>query len=103
MANRDYQHSRPLEVHWWSEYEEAAKFGDEVYDAFLNNQFNENKRIQKKHLKLVLLDLYVAWLNDTDLNIAIHMKTNDSSDAAADELWLKLKEVSGHITLLNNN
>ena len=67
MADRDYQHSRPLDVHRWSEYEEATKFVDEVYDTFLNNQSNENKRIKKRHLKVVLLDLYVAWLNDPDL------------------------------------
>ena len=30
MTDRDYQHSRPLDVHRWSEYEEATKFVDEV-------------------------------------------------------------------------
>ena len=80
MADRDYQHSRPLDVHRWSEHKEANGFVDYVYDTYLNNQSNENKRIKKKHLKVVLLDLYVAWLNDPDLNIAVHMTTGAYSD-----------------------
>ena len=53
---------------------------DFVYDTYLNIQSNENKRIKKKHLKVVLLDLYVAWSNDPDLNIAVHMTTGAYSD-----------------------
>ena len=73
MTDRDYQHSRILDVHRWSEHQEANLFVDEVYDTFLNRQKPENTRIKKKHLKVILLDLYVAWLNDPDLNIAVHM------------------------------
>ena len=73
MKDRDYQHSRILDVHRWSEHQEANLFVDEVYDTFLNRQEQENIRIKRKHLKVVLLDLYVAWLNDPDLNIAVHM------------------------------
>ena len=80
MTDRDYQHSRPLDVHRWSEHKEANGFVDYVYDTYLNTQSNENKRIKKKHLKVVLLDLYVAWLNDPDLNIAFHMTTGAYSD-----------------------
>ena len=80
MTDRDYQHSRPLDVHCWSEHTEANKFVDYVYDTYLNNQSNENKRIKKRHLKVVLLDLYVAWLNGPDLNIAVHMTMGAYSD-----------------------
>ena len=73
MTDRDYQHSRILDVHRWSEHQEANLFVDEVYDTFLNRQEQENTRIKKEHLKVILLDLYVAWLNDPDLNIAVHM------------------------------
>ena len=73
LTPRNYQHSRPLDVHRWSEYEEVNAFVDEVYNEYLNTQSKENVRIKKKHLKVVLLDLYVAWLNDPELNIAVHM------------------------------
>ena len=36
MTDRDYQHSRILDVHRWSEHQEANLFVDEVYDTFLN-------------------------------------------------------------------
>ena len=65
--------SRILDVHRWSEHQEANLFVDEVYDTFLNRQEQENTRIKKKHLKVILLDHDVAWLNDPDLNIAVHM------------------------------
>ena len=82
MTDRDYQHSRPLDVHRWSEHQEANGFVDYVYDTYLNNRSNENQRIKKKHLKVVLLDLYVTWLNDPDLNIAVHMTTGAYSDGS---------------------
>ena len=48
MTDRDYQHSRILDVHRWSEHQEANLFVDEVYDTFLNRQERENARIKKK-------------------------------------------------------
>ena len=80
MAERDYQHSRILDVHRWSDYDEVNKFVDKVYDEYLNNPSNENQTIKKRHLKVVLLDLYVAWLNDPELNIAVHMTTSAYSN-----------------------
>ncbi|MDA7767154.1 hypothetical protein N8977_06095, partial [Alphaproteobacteria bacterium] len=71
MIVRDYQHSRPLDVHRWSDHPEVNSFVNEVFDQFLKKKIKENTSIKKKHLKLVLLDLYVAWLNDPDLNIAV--------------------------------
>ena len=80
MVDRYCQHSRPLDVHRWSEHREADGFVDYVYDTYLNIKSNESQRIKKKHLKVVLLDLYVVWLNDPDLNIAVHMTTGAYSD-----------------------
>jgi len=80
MAKRDYNHSRPLDVHRWSEHPEANKFVNFVYENYLDDQRSENKRVQKAHLKVVLLDLYIGWLNDPDLNIAVHMTDGAYSD-----------------------
>ena len=81
MADRNYQHSRILDVHRWSEHPEADLFVNEVFDTiFLKSQGKDNIRIKKKHLKVVLLDLYVAWLNDPELNIAVHMRPSAYSD-----------------------
>ena len=79
MPERNYLHSRPLDVHRWSEHPEVNIFVDTIY----NNDFrqgNENQRIKKKHLKLVLLDLYLAWFDDPDLNIGVHMSQSAYSN-----------------------
>ena len=72
MEDRDYNHSRLLDVHRWSNHPEVNSFVDSIYNNYFKNN-SGNHRIQKKHLKLVLLDLYIAWNDDTNLNIAVHM------------------------------
>ena len=54
MPERDYAHSRILDVHRWSDHPESNQFVDEIYDSFLTQQESENIRIKKKHLKVVL-------------------------------------------------
>ena len=80
MPARDYNHSRILDVHRWSDHPEANLFVDRVFDEYLTIEASENKRIKKKHLKVVLLDLYVAWLDDPELCIAVHMSPTAYSD-----------------------
>ena len=53
MTDRDYNHSRPLDVHRWSNFPEVNTFIDKLYDNNIKN-VSENAKIQKKHLKLVL-------------------------------------------------
>ena len=79
MIDRDYQHSRPLDVHRWSDSPEANRFVDKIYNSHFW-QINENRKTKKKHLKVILLDLYVAWLNDPELNISVHMSPSAYSD-----------------------
>ena len=69
---RDLNYSRVLDVHVWSDYPEVNVFVDYIYDEYFLVE-GGNKRIKKKHLKVVLLDLYVAWLTDPDLNVGVHM------------------------------
>ena len=63
MTDRDYNHSRPLDVHRWSNYSEVNPFIDELYNNHIKD-VSENANIQKKHLKLVLLDLFIPWIDD---------------------------------------
>jgi hypothetical protein len=63
--------SRALDVHRWSDFPEADAFIDEVYALC-----QEGKRtdIERKHFKVLLLDLYVAWLVDPALKITVAMQ-----------------------------
>ena len=79
MTRRNYEHSRPLDVHRWSEHPEVNTFVNRIYEEHIQ-QSGTNTNIRKKHLKVVLLDLYVVWSDDPDLNIAVHMSPNAYSD-----------------------
>ncbi len=67
-------HSRMLDVHTWSDHPEVNAFIKEIYDAHFSGGKTE---IKKKHLKVVLLDLYVAWCEDPTRKIAYSRNSND--------------------------
>ena len=79
MTRREYEHSRPLDVHRWSDHPEVNAFVDRIYQEHIHES-GTNTHIKKKHLKVVLLDLYVAWSDDPSLNIAVYMSRNAYSD-----------------------
>ena len=70
---RDLDYSRPLDVHTWSDHSEVNAFVDEIYDAHFGGG---NPSIQKKHIKVVLLDLYLAWCDDPKLNLSLSRDVN---------------------------
>jgi hypothetical protein len=68
------QHSARLDVHTWSEHPEANQFVDQVYAAHFGGR---KANIRKRHLKVVLLDLYVNWFNDPTLVTSFSRNKND--------------------------
>lgn len=66
-----FDFSRPLDVHRWSDHLEADRFVDELYAEYFKGK---QSAIERKHVKVVLLDLYVAWLEHPDLKIAVSMR-----------------------------
>ena len=63
MVTRGYNYSRPLDVPTWSCYTYTNTFVNSIYEKnFLTDK--ANKTIRKKLLKVVLLDLCVAWVDD---------------------------------------
>ena len=74
LEKKDYSNSRPLDVHKWSEYPEVNRFIDEIFKDL--SSFNGNTKITKKLLKVLLLDLYVAWSSDPDLMIMFSRNNN---------------------------
>lgn len=72
--DRDYNNARPLDVHTWSDHPEVNAFVNEVYDNL--SRIKGNQRINKKLLKVLLLDLYVAWSADPTLMIMFSRDNN---------------------------
>ena len=70
----DLDHSRQLDVHVWSKHPEVNAFVDQVYEEHFKGG---NTEIRKKHLKVVLLDLYLSWCNDPRLKVAYRRNVNE--------------------------
>jgi len=54
---------QPLDVHRWSDYPEVNSAVNALYEE-LKSLGVGNERLRKKHVKVVVLDLYVKWLVD---------------------------------------
>jgi hypothetical protein len=75
----DVWHSKPLDVHVWSDHPEINKVVDAVYDGLTDDgrlqisgkSNNAGKASGKAILKVVLVDLYVAWKTDPCLCIGV--------------------------------
>lgn len=75
----DVWHSKPLDVHVWSDHPEINGIVDQVYDGLgddgrlqiTGKSNNAGKASGRDMLKLVLIDLYVAWKTDPLLCIGV--------------------------------
>ena len=69
-------HSRPIDVHRWSDHPEVKDLVDRIWDGFLGEAISERTRGPKpkmafrKQLRVVILDLYVAWCRERTLRSA---------------------------------
>ena len=83
MTNEEFQKKRRkarkldnyanFDVHRWSSYPEVKTATDQLYVHLkTNNKFKGNAKIQKKHLRVLLLDLFANWLTDPKCYSAIY-------------------------------
>ncbi len=77
------RHSRPIDVHRWSDHPEVKALVEEIWEHYLPPQVKgkaktgpKPKADRKKQLRVLILDLYVAWLDDPELNIGVSMSPN---------------------------
>ena len=73
-SGEKYLNARPFDVHTWSAHPEVNSFVNEIYNELISIRGNE--RINKKLLKVLLLDLYVAWCADPTLMIMFSRNNN---------------------------
>jgi hypothetical protein len=78
----DPWHSRPLDVHLVSDHPDIDRITDEVWTKYFEvrplrgRKGKHPKRNAKQPLKTLLLDLYVAWMEDPTLCIGVSMSKN---------------------------
>ena len=110
MDDINRHHSRPLDVHRWSDHSEATKLRETVWDEYFKEAFppiegkgNKAKSEPKKQFKVLLLDLYVAWLDDPELSIGVGMSNSAYKKNArynALHISAKIMEVINHAYLM---
>ncbi|WP_299355955.1 hypothetical protein [uncultured Shimia sp.] len=73
-------HSRSIDVHRWSDHPEVAALCDRVWDGYLSELTGRSgpkpKTAFRHQLRVLILDLYVAWLADPELSIGVSMSSN---------------------------
>ena len=80
MTNKDnlsfeeLNFARPLDIHTWSDYPEVNIFVDLIFKEM--GKVEGNQRIVKKSLKVLLLDLYVAWSTNPNLLLMFSRDNN---------------------------
>ena len=61
----ELDNSAQFDVHRWSDYPEVNNAVDALYEELKTDpSFKGRKNIRKKHIKVIVLDLYVKWLTD---------------------------------------
>jgi hypothetical protein len=78
---QDPRNSRPIDVHRWSDHPEVKGLTDRVWreaelDSLVGTAGPKPKRPFVEQLRVLLLDLYVAWLENPDLSIGVSMDVN---------------------------
>ncbi len=84
--------SRPLDVHKWSNHPEVNNFVNFIYEHYFEWH---NPKIIKKHIKVILLDLYVAWKENPLMKLGVHMNNNAyKAKSRYNELHISKKAIS---------
>ena len=80
---RDMDNSRPLDVHRWSEHPEVHALIANLWERYFQDMWPDTGRPgkrplgdHKRQLRVLILDLFVAWKVDPNLSIGVHMSNS---------------------------
>ena len=70
----NYSH---FDVHKWSDYPQVKTVTDKLYNILKKKKLVDgNTRIEKRHLRVLLLDLYAKWMEDPKKYSAVYKGSN---------------------------
>jgi hypothetical protein len=76
----DLKNSRPLDVHRWSEHPEIRNVTQQVFDVIAPEiPKGADFADHKKHLRVLILDLYHRYMEDPDGWVGVSLNRNDYS------------------------
>jgi len=101
ISSSQRQYSRPLDVHRWSDNPEVNTFVRTIWTAYVEAAFPLNGSVGKRpkasvfrQFKVILLDFYIAWLEDPELLIAIpQTKSAYRTNSRYNKLYLSSKVI----------
>ena len=66
-----------FDVHKWSDYPQVKTVTDKLYNILKKKKLVDgNTRIEKRHLRVLLLDLYAKWMEDPKKYSAVYKGSN---------------------------
>jgi len=94
--NNKYDNSKLLDVHKWSDYLEVNNAVNHIYGELKRIQgCKGNVELQKRHLRVIILDLWATWLEDKTKYIAYHRGKNQyKGNSRYNKLHISFKTVS---------
>jgi hypothetical protein len=101
-APPDYKNSRPFDVHRWSEHPQLRGLTDDIFQELVSAipqraDYNDHR----KHLRVLLLDLYHRYLEDPDGWIGLSLNRNNySGPRRYNKLFLSFRPTARLIGLL---
>lgn len=98
INSNDYNYSRRFDVHKWSDYPQVKKLTQELYKELESNETRKKARTSKeakrleRTLRVVLIDLFVAWTEDKNLYLAYPRGSEKYSDKSRyANIYIKFK------------
>ena len=101
MSDRDLDHSRPLDVHRWSDYPEVDEWVGRFWQEHLAQYFDnaggagrKPKQTARNMFKVLFLDLYILWLEDPTMCLGVsRTKSQYSPSSRYNALHISYKMV----------
>jgi len=77
VARAGLDNSVLFDIHRISDFAEVRDAVDAIYAEFKAEKIRGHEDITKRHIQLVLLNLYKCWLDDATRYVAYHRRSND--------------------------
>lgn len=89
-TQNEFDNSRPLDVHRWSEFPEVKAAVNHLADELRESTSKKLTAKQKRHLRVVVLDLYSAYLIDPTRYVAYSRNRNNYNPPSRyDKLFIR--------------
>ena len=100
FTQEEIEYSRRLDVWKWKDFPEINDLVQDVYEAYYASIYTRKDAISraKKHLKVLLIDLYVAFIDDPKLMIGLPMHPDAYSEGSN---WRSIHITSMIIGIVN--